>query len=156
MTEGLGRLSSATATEAEVGARDVGATQVPDELLDLFDEPALGHVLYHDGRGRIVTWPMWVNFDRGDGRILTSSPVGSRKGRALRTRPEVAVSIVSTRNPWRWLSISGRVTDIRPDEDLGFIDRMSRRYTGADYPRRTPRETFRITIDRLSHTAGRR
>jgi len=135
--------------------RDAAPT-VPVELMDLFEEPALGMVSYHDRRGRIVTWPMWVDLDRSDGRILASSPVGSRKGRALRARPEVAVAIVSGHDPWRWLSASGRVTDIRPDLDLAFIDRMSRRYTGADYPRRTPREVFHITIDRLGHSAGRR
>ncbi len=63
---------------------------------------------------------------------------------------------VINRDPWHWLSASGRVTDIRPDGDLAYIDRMSRRYTGADDPRRTPREVFHITIDRLSHSPGRR
>jgi len=132
------------------------APTLPDELVDLFEEPALGMVSYLDRRGRIVTWPMWVDLDRSDGRILTSSPVGSRKGRALRARPDVAVAVVSSRDPWRWLSASGRVTDIRPDRGLAFIDRMARRYTGRDYPRHTPREVFHITIDRMSHSAGRR
>ncbi len=139
---------------AEAPAAD--GARVPEALMDLFQEPALGLVSYHDRHDRIVTWPMWVDVDPADGRLITSSPVGSRKGRALRARPEVSVAIVSTTNPWRWLSISGRVTEIRPDEGLAFIDRMSRRYTGTDYPRRTPRETFHITIDRLSHAAGRR
>jgi len=112
----------------------------PDALLDLFQEPALGHVSYLNDRGQIITFPMWVDFD-GE-HILTSSPVGSRKGKALRQRPQVAVSIVSPRNPWHWLSLSGRVIDIKPDDNLAFIDRMSRRYMGKDYERRTPREIF--------------
>src|SRR6266568_5094083 len=76
----------------------------------------------------------------------------------VRERPQVAVSIVSTKNPWHWLSISGRVVDIQPDEDLAFIDRMSLKYTGKTYERRTPREVFTVAVDRVSSSGrwGRR
>lgn len=123
-------------------------SKFPDELLDLFQEPALGHVSYLNDKGQIVTFPMWVDYD-GE-HLLTSSPAGSRKGRALRQRPQVSASIVSTRNPWHWLSISGRVIEINPDENLAFIDRMARKYTGKGYERRTPREIFTIAIERAS------
>ena len=123
---------------------------IPADLLDLFAEPAIGHVSYLSDRDQIVTFPLWVDYDGQ--HLLTSSPVGSKKGRALRARPGVAVSIVSTTNQWHWLSASGRVVDIRPDEDLAFIDRMSLKYTGAAYRRRTPREVFVIEIDRLRHS----
>jgi hypothetical protein len=93
---------------------------------------------------------MWVDYDGA--RLLTSSPVDSRKGRALRERPQVSVSIVSTKTPWRWLSLSGRVVDIQPDEGLAFIDRMSEKYLGQTYQRRTPREVFAIEIDRLANS----
>jgi PPOX class probable F420-dependent enzyme len=121
---------------------------IPDELNDLFHEPALAHVSYVNGKGHIITWPMWVDFD-GE-HLLVSSPVGSRKGQSFRARPQVSVSVVSTKNPWHWLSASGRVVDIKPDENLAFIDRMARKYTGNDYQRRTPREVFTIAIDRVS------
>jgi PPOX class probable F420-dependent enzyme len=124
---------------------------IPEALRDLFDEPALAHVSYLNRKGQIVTYPMWVDFD-GE-HLVVSSPVGSRKGKAFRERSQVAVSIVSTKNPWHWLSVSGRVVDIQPDADLEFIDRMSRKYTGSDYQRRTPREIFKIAIDRASSSS---
>ncbi len=129
---------------------------IPDELRDLFDQPALGHVSYLNDKGQIVTFPMWVDYD-GE-HLLVSSPVGSRKGKALRERPKVALSIVSPTNPWHWISISGRVVDMRPDENLEFIDRMAQKYTGKKYERRTPREIFVIEIDRISSSGqwGRR
>ena len=126
----------------------MAASAIPDELRDLFEEPALAHVSYLNGKGQIVTWPMWVDFD-GE-HVLISSPVGSRKGRSFRERPQVSISIVSGKNPWHWLSASGRVVDIQPDENLAFIDRMSRKYTGADYQRRSPREIFSVAVDRVS------
>jgi PPOX class probable F420-dependent enzyme len=121
---------------------------IPDELRDLFDEPALAHVSYLNRNGQIVTFPMWVAL-AGD-NILVSSPVGSRKGQSLRERNQVSVSVVSTKNPWHWVSVSGRVVDIQPDNNLEFIDRMSQKYAGSDYQRRTPREIFTIAIDRVS------
>ena len=124
------------------------ATTIPDELRDIFEEPALGHVSYLNRKGQIVTYPMWVDFD-GE-RILVSSPVGSRKGQTLRANRQVAVSVVSAKNAWHWVSVSGRVVDIRPDHDLAFIDRMAQKYLGTDYRLRTPREVFTIAIDRVS------
>ena len=126
----------------------MGNVKVPEQLRALFDEPALAHVSFLNDRGQMVTFPMWADYD-GE-HILTSSPVGSRKGRAFRQRPQVAISIVSTTNPWLWLSVSGRVIDIKPDENLEFIDRMARKYTGRDYQRRTPREVFTVDIERVS------
>jgi PPOX class probable F420-dependent enzyme len=127
-----------------------GNTRVSESMLDLFEEPALAHISYHNGKGQIVTFPMWVDHD-GE-HLLVSSPVGSRKGRSLRARPDVSVEIVSTKNPWRWLSASGRVVRIEPDENLAFIDRMSQKYTGSAYQRRTQREIFVIEIDRIRDT----
>lgn len=125
---------------------------IPPELLDLFDEPALGHISYTSDSGQIITFPLWV--DHADSRILASSPVGSKKGQAVRERPQVGVSIVSTKTPWRWLSISGRVVQIRPDDELAFIDKMSHKYVGQAYERRTPREVFVIEIDRVGHSGS--
>jgi PPOX class probable F420-dependent enzyme len=129
---------------------------IPEEVRDLFDGPSLAHVSYRNHKDQIVTFPMWVDFD-GE-HILVSSPLGSRKGKSLRADPQVAVSIVSTTNPWHWLSISGRVVEILPDEDLAFIDRMSQKYTSKTYERRTPREIFTVAIERVSSSGqwGRR
>src|SRR5579859_1018801 len=90
------------------------AVAIPEELRALFQEPALAHVSYLNKKGQIVTFPMWADYD-GE-QVLVSSPVGSKKGKALRERPHVAVSIVSNDNPWHWVSISGRVIDIRSEE----------------------------------------
>ena len=132
------------------------AVVIPEELRDLFEEPALAHVSYLNKKGQIVTFPMWVDFD-GE-HVQVSSPIGSKKGNALRERPHVAVSIVSNDNRWHWISISGRVIDIKPDDNLEFIDRMAKKYTGKAYERRTPREVFVVEVDRVSHSGawGRR
>jgi hypothetical protein len=50
--------------------------------------------------------------------------------------------------------VSGRVTEFRPDDNLAFIDRMSHKYLGTDYERRTPREVVLISVDRVSHSGA--
>jgi len=122
--------------------------EIPEKVRDLFQEPALAHVSYLNDKGQIVTWPMWVDFDGHNVQI--SSPVGSRKGQALRKRPQVSISIVSTGNAWHWVSLSGRIVDIKPDDNLAFIDRMAHKYTGQPYQRRAPREVFTVASDRVA------
>ena len=89
---------------------------VPDALRDLVTTDHLGHVASIRPDGSIATHLMWIDWD-GE-RLLTSSPVGSRKGRNWRENPQVSVSVVDPDDPWRYLVIRGRVTDIQPDEGL--------------------------------------
>lgn len=128
--------------------------EIPAELLDLLTGSTLGHVTVITPRGGLLTHVMWVDFE--EEHVLTSSRVGSAKGIALRTDPRIAVSVVDRANPWRWVSVSGRVVDIRPDTDLAFIDKLSRRYTGRDYMMRDmEREVFVIEPERVRSATGR-
>jgi PPOX class probable F420-dependent enzyme len=135
-------------------AMPTAVNEIPAELVDLLTGSILGHVTVTTPRGALVTHIMWVDYE--DGRVLTSSRVGSAKGKALRADPRIAVSVVDRANPWRWLSVSGRVVDIRPDADLAFIDKLSRRYTGRDFMLRDmEREIFVIEPERVRSATGR-
>ena len=127
--------------------------KIPEELSYLLCTNVLAHVSLTKADGTLVTHVMWVDFDGQ--HVLTSSPAGSYKGRAFRSRPQVSVSVVDPSNPWRRLSISGRVTDIRDDAGLAFINKMSQRYVGGPYQRTTPREIFTITPDKVRAMEGR-
>ena len=126
---------------------------IPEELAYLLRTNVLAHVSLTEADGSLVTHVMWVDYDGQ--HILTSSPTASYKSRALRRRPTIALSVVDPTNPWRRLSISGRVTEIRDDEGLAFINMLSGRYVGAPYPRSTPREIFVITPHRVRAFMGR-
>lgn len=127
---------------------------VPAELVDLLTGSTLGHVTVQTPKGALTSHVMWIDYE--DGKVLTSSRVGSAKGRALRADPRIAVSVVDRANPWRWVTVSGRVVEIRPDTDLAFIDKMSRRYTGRDYMMRDmEREVFVIEPERVRSSSGR-
>jgi PPOX class probable F420-dependent enzyme len=127
---------------------------VPAELVDLLTGSTLGHVTVITPAGALMTHVMWIDYE--DGRVLTSSRLGSAKGKALRADPRVSISVVDPANPWRWVTVSGRVLEIRPDTGLAFIDKMSRRYTGRDYMMRDmEREIFVIEPERVRSSSGR-
>ena len=126
--------------------------EIPATGLELLHAAIPAHVSHIDSKGRIVTTVLWVH--ERDGKVLTSSPVDSAKGRAFRQRPQVSVSLVDPANQFHTVSISGEVTDIHPDEDLVFIDEMSRKFHGRDYDWRTPREVFVITPTKVRASTG--
>jgi PPOX class probable F420-dependent enzyme len=127
--------------------------EIPADLLDLVTSDVVGHVAFVAPDGSLRTVILWVDFD-GD-HVLTSSPVGSFKGRAWRRDPRAAVSVVDHNDPWRALSISGRVVDIVPDEGLAFINKLSQRYVGRTYSYAGSREIFTIEIERVRASRGR-
>lgn len=128
---------------------------IPADLADLLTTNVLAHVSATRRDGSIAHYLMWVDYD-GE-HILTSSPVGSRKGAHWRRDPRVTLSVVDRSNDWRYLIVRGRVVDIRPDHGLAFIDRMSERYTGGLYRmRQYPREIFLIQPEHVRASSGRR
>ncbi|HEY1168537.1 MAG TPA: pyridoxamine 5'-phosphate oxidase family protein [Candidatus Limnocylindrales bacterium] len=126
---------------------------IPDELAYLLRTNVPAHVSLTEADGSLVTHVMWVDYD-GE-HILTSSPTQSYKSRALRQRPNIAVSVADPAVAGRRLSVSGRVTEIRDDLGLAFINMLSQRYVGAPYPRTAPREIFVITPAKVRAFLGR-
>jgi PPOX class probable F420-dependent enzyme len=128
-------------------------TRVPEDLVDLLTSDRLGHISALRADGSIATYLMWIDWD-GE-HILTSSAVGSRKGAHWRRNPQASISVVAADDPWRYVIVRGRVTDIRPDHGLAFIDKMSQRYTRGPYRfRGAEREIFEITPDHVVASRG--
>ncbi len=126
---------------------------LPDDLVYLLTTDRIGHVNWTKRDGTPVGCLMWIDWD-GE-HVLTSSPVGTAKGRAWRRDPRVLISAVDESDAWRYVFVTGRVRDIRPDADLEFIDKMSLRYLGMPYGRRDyEREIFVITPDEIDIGRG--
>lgn len=126
---------------------------IPDDLTYLLMTDHIGHVSFIRADGSIATTLMWVDWDGT--HVLTSSPVGEYKGRRWRDNPVMSVSVVDHQDDWRFVTVEGRVTEIRPDDGLVFIDRMAQRYTGGPYRWRDhEREVFVVTPDRVRFGHG--
>ncbi len=127
---------------------------IPDDLLELVTTNVLGHVSAIRADGSVAHYVMWIDYD-GE-HVLTSSQVGSRKAGHWRRNPAVTISAVERSSDWRYVIARGRMVEVRPDEGLAFIDRMSERYTGGPYQwRDAAREIFVIEIDHLIAQGGR-
>jgi len=80
--------------------------------------------------------PVWAIYE--DGRIAFFTQGTSRKARNLERDPRVALSVVDESNPYRNAQIRGRVVEtVDGEAALAIIDRISQRYTGADFPMRS-------------------
>lgn len=97
-----------------------------------------------------ATWYLWE-----DGRVMVNMDAARRRLDHLRNDPRVTLTVLD-RDDWgTHLTLVGRVTELRDDEGLADVDRLSLRYLGERYPTRGRRRTSAwIEIDRW-HGWGR-
>ena len=112
---------------------------IPEKYRDLFSKKAFASLatIMPDGRPQVT--PVWCDFD-GE-HVVINSAKGRQKDRNLRRDPRVALAIVDPDNPYRYLEIRGRVVEITEEGALPHIDKMAKKYLGADkYPYGQPGE----------------
>jgi len=100
----------------------------------LLSRPNFAHVSTVMPDGSPNNSPVWIDV-QGD-RILISSEEGSLKVRNLRRDSRVAISVVDFHDPYEELQIRGRVLEIRDDSKSEFLDHISHKYIGKNYPDR--------------------
>jgi PPOX class probable F420-dependent enzyme len=111
----------------------VNASFGPDarRLLDGVNYAHLA-TLMADGGPKVE--PVWVELE-GD-LVLVATDAKSIKALNVERDARVALSITAFDDPYDQLLVRGRVVEIRPDDDLVVLDRMSQKYLGAPFPRR--------------------
>ncbi|MEH0819625.1 MULTISPECIES: PPOX class F420-dependent oxidoreductase [Micromonospora] len=94
--------------------------------------PAVIATLRDDGQPvSAATWYLWE-----DGRVLVNMDEGRRRLAHLRNDPRVSLTVLDEQGWYTHVSLIGRVAELRDDEGLADIDRISQHYTGRPYPRR--------------------
>ncbi|MEV8631959.1 PPOX class F420-dependent oxidoreductase [Streptosporangium sp. NPDC051023] len=120
---------------------------LPEEAVAMLRKPnpAVITTLQPDGQPvSTATWYLW-----DDGRILVNMDEGRKRLSYLRNDPRVTLTVIDEGNWYTHVSIIGHVAEIRDDEDLTDIDRLSQQYGGQKYPRRDRgRVSAWIEIDR--------
>lgn len=120
-------------------------TDVPEGFHDLFEKATFAHVTTMTPDGRPHATPVWIDYDNEDNRLLVNTERGRRKERNAASDPTVAVSMIDPENPYRFLSVTGEVTEITTDGAREHIDDLTRRYMGEDeYP--NPIQTERVIL----------
>jgi PPOX class probable F420-dependent enzyme len=112
---------------------------IPDKYRDLFTKRAFASLgtLMPDGAPQVT--PVWVDLD-GD-LVVINTAKGRQKDKNMRRDPRVSLAVVDPDNPYRYLEIRGKVAEIVEQGADAHIDKMAKKYLGADkYPYRQSSE----------------
>ena len=127
---------------------------IPASHADLLQKKAFANLSTVNADGSPQVTPVWVDFDGT--HVLVNTAKGRVKTKNLEREPRVALAISEPENPYRYLGIQGRVTEITESGADAHIDKMAHKYMGKDYPFRAPGEVrviVKIAPDKV-HTNG--
>lgn len=111
----------------------------PEQYLDLFEKRAFAHLATILPNGRPQVNPVWVDYD-GE-YILVNTSRGRQKDRNMQHNPQVTVEIQDPDDPYRYVEVRGVVVEAVEEGALDHINKMAKKYTGADkYPWIAPGE----------------
>ena len=106
---------------------------------DIFDKKTFCYVATVGAAGDPQVTPVWCEFDGT--HIVFNTAKGRVKDKRLRRNPKVAIAAADPDNPYRYVQVLGRVTEITEDGADPHIDKMAKKYIGQDrYPGRKPGE----------------
>ena len=126
-------------------------TEIPKAYLDLFSKPAFAHLvtLMPDGSPQVT--PVWVDLDGNT--VIVNTAKGRLKDRNMKRDPRVALAVSDPANPYRYVQVRGRVSEISENGGDAHIDKMAKKYLNQDsYPYRQPGEVrvvYRITPEHV-------
>jgi PPOX class probable F420-dependent enzyme len=109
----------------------VPSAPLPPEIVEFLKAPnaAVISTTRSDGAPySAATWYDWV-----DGRALVNMDFERLRLTHMRRDPRVALTVIDLNDWYRAVTILGRVAELRDDEGLRDIDRLSERYRGAPY-----------------------
>ena len=101
---------------------------IPDGYKDILQKKAFANLATVNTDGTPQVTPVWVDFDGTHVRFNTAK--GRVKDKNLRRNPAVALSILDPDNPYRYLQVRGRVTDVTESGADAHIDSLAKKYLG--------------------------
>lgn len=113
---------------------------LPAELVAFLERPHAAVIATVRSDGAPYTAATWYDWD--DGRILVNMDFERLRLSHMRREPRVAVTVLDLGDWYRAVTVLGRVVELRDDEELADIDRLSQRYRGEPY---WNRERKRVT-----------
>ena len=128
---------------------------IPEKYQDILNKKAFAQLatIMPDGTPQVS--PVWFEFDGKN--ILINSAKGRVKDRNMRRDARVGLDIQDPDNPYRHVSIRGRVVHITEEGADAHIDKLTKKYINQDrYPYRGQGEVrviYKIEPE-AAHTMG--
>ncbi len=127
--------------------------KIPEDKRDLLsrEKKAFANLALVLSDGTPQVTPIWFDWDGQ--HIVINTARGRVKDKVLRKHPVVALDIIDPQNPYRYLSVRGRVTEETEEGGYNQICSLNQKYHGnPDYPKNPGevRVTYKITPDKIS------
>jgi PPOX class probable F420-dependent enzyme len=117
---------------------------IPESYRDLFDKKSFAHLATIGPDGTPQVTPVWIDYDGTSIRFNTAR--GRVKTKNLERNPIVTLAVQDPENPYRYVQVKGRVTEMTEKGADEHIDALAKKYLGQDrYPYRRPGEV-RVTV----------
>ena len=125
---------------------------LPDDVRALLTGRAFAHVATTLPDGGPHSVPVWIGVEPDD-RLVIFTQTGSRKARNIERDGRVAISATDHDDPYRQCDVRGRVVErIDGEAAQAVADRLSVKYTGAEFPWRSPNTVaYLIEADTAHH-----
>ena len=104
---------------------------LPPEVIEFLRAPNAAVISTVRSDGAPYSAATWYDWE--DGRVLVNMDHERLRLSHMRRDPRVAVTVIELADWYHAVTILGRVVEIRDDEGLGDIDRLSQRYRGSPY-----------------------
>lgn len=98
------------------------------ELLEGANFAHLG-TINRDGSAQVT--PIWIDLE--DGRPVINTVVGRVKHRNILRDPRVTLEIGPADDPYRYVELRGRATELTEDGAVAHIEKLSQKYTGEAF-----------------------
>ncbi len=123
------------------------ATSIDDRSRELLQAPNFAHVATLSGDGSAHGVIVWLDLD-GD-RVVLNTAQGRRWERNVERDPRITLTVPNGENPYEFVSVRGRVTEVTPDGADEHIDALAKKYLGQDsYPYRQEGEVrVRVVVE---------
>lgn len=130
-------------------AIDAEPADIPAHYHDLFDETNFATFATMMPAGTPQQTVVWIDREPREGadRVLVNTEEGRQKHRNVKRNPKVGVSIMDPEDPYRYVSVRGRVEEVTKDGAEDHADELARQYMDVDeYPSRDQEEGDRVII----------
>jgi len=124
---------------------------IPEKYRDLFQKRAFASLatIMPDGTPQVT--PVWCDYDGTN--VLVNTAKGRVKDRNMRRDPRVSLAIMDPDNPYRYLEVRGKVSEVTENGASSHIDKMAKKYLDKDkYPFAQPGEVrvlYKITPEKV-------
>jgi PPOX class probable F420-dependent enzyme len=108
---------------------------LPEKVRDLLRKPNPAVITSLRADGQPVSVATWYLLE-DDGRVLVNMDEGRKRLDYLRADPRISLTALREGDWYTHVSMQGRVVEMKDDEGLVHIDRLSQHYRGRPYDNR--------------------